>query len=134
MIETIYKELTRQAKQKNLSNYQDLAKLLNLNLKKKSDRNLIVDFLQAIAVSEHDAKRPMLTALVLQQKNNNDPGETFYDHARHLGLYWGSRDYMDRLNFWIRQVSLVHIHWSPPPQPPSPPPTEPTPPETNSKG
>ncbi|ELI5417777.1 hypothetical protein RRJ97_004407 [Vibrio parahaemolyticus] len=53
----------------------------------------------------------MLTSLVIHKGNDNNPGEGFYSIASELGIYNGSRNNLDRITFWVSQVSLVHDYW-----------------------
>lgn len=53
----------------------------------------------------------MLTSLVIHKGNDNNPGESFYSIANELGNYNGSRNNLDRITFWVSQVSLVHDYW-----------------------
>lgn len=108
---TLYNELVRLAQNNLLAAYSEVAPLIGLSMDSEEDRNEIARLLGEIAVHEHEAGRPMLTALVVHKGNDNNPGEGFFSIAHDLGLYSGSRDPMDRLIFWSNQVTEVHNHW-----------------------
>lgn len=112
MNETLYNELVRLARSRDLAAYSDVAPLVGLDMANEEDRNEIARLLGEIATHEQNENRPMLTALVVHRGNDNNPGEGFFSIAHDFGLYDGSRDQMARLIFWSNQVTAVHNHWA----------------------
>lgn len=112
MNETLYNELVRLARSRDLVAYSDVAPLVGLNMANEDDRHEIARLLGEIATHEQNEGRPMLTALVVHRGNDNNPGEGFFSIAHDFGLYDGGRDQMARLIFWSNQVTAVHNHWA----------------------
>lgn len=108
---TLYDKLVQLAKDKDLDAYSRVAPLINLSMDKEEDRDEISRLLGEIAVFEHGEGRPMLTALVVHKGDDNNPGEGFFDIAKSLGIYDGSRDPINRLKFWVNQVTDVYNYW-----------------------
>lgn len=111
MNRTLYDELLRLARLQQLAAYSDVSPLIGLSMDSESDREEIARLLGEIAVYEHAAGRPMLTALIVHRGNDNNPGEGFFSIAQQLGLYNGRRDQIARLTFWANQVTQVHNYW-----------------------
>ncbi len=107
----LYEELKIIARNKKLTYYSLIAPMLGLNMEVEDDRNEIARLLGQIAIHEQENGRPMLTSLVIHKGNDNNPGEGFYSIANELGIYNGSRNNLDRITFWVTQVSLVHGYW-----------------------
>lgn len=112
MNETLYNELVRLARSRDLAAYSDVAPLVGLDMANEDDRNEIARLLGEIATHEQNENRPMLTALVVHRGNDNNPGEGFFSIAHDFGLYDGSRDQIARLIFWSNQVTAVHNNWA----------------------
>lgn len=112
MNQTLYAELMRLARARQLAAYSGVSPLIGLSMDREQDRDEIARLLGEIAVYEHAEGRPMLTALIVHRGNDNNPGEGFFAIAQELGLYNGSRDQISRLTFWANQVTEVHNHWA----------------------
>jgi hypothetical protein len=63
---------------------------------------LMNHLLGAICVDEHNADRPMLTAIVTHKDGDMEPGPGFFEQARKLGY-----QVPDPLLFWSKQVQLI---------------------------
>ena len=87
----IREELLRVAKIGSYINYSDVAPLAGLDMDLPHDRNEIADILDGISQAEHDAGRPLLSAVVIR-RDKNKPGRGFFVLARRLGLYRGGDD------------------------------------------
>jgi hypothetical protein len=109
---TLYEKLLDLAKTKKLASYSEVAPLIGLDMAQEADRDEIARKLGDIVFFEHENNRPMLTALVVHQGGDNNPGEGFFSAAEKIGLFKSSRDPMKRLIFWSNQVTLVHNHWA----------------------
>ncbi|AKH20878.1 hypothetical protein [Sedimenticola thiotaurini] len=107
----LYDELVRLVRNDLLAAYSDVAPLVGLSMDVDEDREEIARLLGEIAAQEHQAGRPMLTALVVHKGSDNNPGEGFFSIAHDFGLYGGSRNQMERLTFLANQVTAVHNHW-----------------------
>jgi hypothetical protein len=56
---------------------------------------------------------PMLSAVVvLKDANNRQPGPGFWDLAKELGRYGGSRDEADRAGFWGQEFAACTQAWT----------------------
>lgn len=108
----LYEKLLELAKAKKLASYSEVAPLLGLDMSQDQDRDEIAKKLGDIVFFEHENHRPMLTALIVHQGGDNNPGEGFFSAAEKIGLFKSSRDPMKRLIFWSNQVTLVHNHWA----------------------
>ena len=103
----IREELLRVAKIGSYINYSDVAPLAGLDMDLPHDRNEIADILDGISQAEHDAGRPLLSAVVIR-RDKNKPGRGFFVLARRLGLYRGGDD----LGYWLAELRRVHDHWA----------------------
>lgn len=108
----LYEKLKELARDKKLASYTEISTLIGLDMSQEHDREVIAQKLGDIVFFEHDNNRPMLTALVVHQGGDNNPGEGFFSAAQKIGLFKSSRDPMKRLIFWSNQVTLVHNHWA----------------------
>ncbi|SRR5258706_15923266 len=61
-----------------------------------------------ISDDEHDADRPLISALVINQSNH--PGTGFFELARTLGLL-RSRSKEAEDDYWIAELRRVHEFW-----------------------
>ena len=102
----IYDELRRVAKDGSITRYSDIAPLAHLDMDSPEDRNCIADILDDISRSEHDAGRPLLSAVVIR-KDTNIPGQGFFNLAKSLRLPGADDDVL----FWVKEVQRVHDHW-----------------------
>ena len=102
----IYENLKEIARQKSLTNYDEIGKLVGLNMASEYDRIRIAQILDKINQLEVACGRPMITALVIL-KNKNMPGKGFFDCATKLGKYDGADDDL----FWSTEVARVYSYW-----------------------
>src|ERR1700712_1509407 len=112
MNKLIYDRLVELARAEDFDNYSRVAQLAGLSMDNDAHRDAISRILREIAVFEEGEGRPMLTAVVVHQGNDNNPGEGFFAAASEFGRYDGSRDPLLRLQFWVRELKAVHLHWS----------------------
>ena len=105
--QAIYEELLKAARSGEPVNYSDIAPLAGLNMDLAHDRNQIAGILDDISRAEHDAGRPLLSAVVIR-KGENMPGNGFFTLAKRLGLHTGG----DNLDFWLAELRRVHDHWA----------------------
>lgn len=102
----VLQELERLARNRGYSNYTDVGRLIGLDMNQPADRNRLSKILDDIAIAEHNEGRPLLPAVVIS-RDQNIPGEGFFELARQLGLYGGGDDLM----YWINELRRVHEHW-----------------------
>lgn len=108
----IYNRLLEVARtEPGLTTYSDIAPLANLSMDREEDRDEISRILEEILQHESAEGRPLLTALVVHRGDDNNPGEGFFAAATRLGRFSGSRNQMQRLSFWVREVNEVHEYW-----------------------
>ena len=103
----IREELLRVARIRSYINYSDIAPMAGLNMESPHDRNQIADILDSISQAEHDAGRPLLSAVVIRI-DKNMPGNGFFALARRLGLYRAG----DNFEYWLQELTRVHDHWA----------------------
>ena len=107
----LYNYLVNLAQNDGLKAYSEVAPLLGLDMSIENDRDDIANRLGVIAEFEQANGRPMLTSLIVHYGNDNNPGEGYFSMAQTLGLYYGSRNAIDRLTFWAGQVRDVYNYW-----------------------
>jgi hypothetical protein len=105
-VTTIFEKLKEVARNRSLTNYNEVGRLVGLNMASEYDRIRIAQLLDEINQLEVADDRPMITALVIL-KNENIPGEGFFKCAIGLGKYDGSDDD----SFWAQEVERVYTHW-----------------------
>ncbi len=103
----IREELVRVARNRGYINYSDVAPLAGLNMDLAYDRNQIADILDGISQAEHNAGRPLLSAVVIR-RDMNMPGKGFFALAKRLGLLREG----DNLEYWLAELRRVHDHWA----------------------
>jgi len=106
MHQAIYEQLKSVAQQGNVTTYSDIAPLANLDMGNQADRNKIGEILGEISTFEHEHKRPLLSVIVIH-RDNNMPGQGFFNLARELGIYKGSDDFL----FFVNELRRVHDYW-----------------------
>lgn len=116
MHEAIYRRLSELAPTEHLATYSQIAPLAGLSMDDEADRAAISRLLGEIARHEQASGRPMLTALVVHAGQDNNPGEGFFAIAEEFGRFSGSRNQLQRLEFWVREVTAVRAHWRAAPQ------------------
>ena len=100
-------EVAQGAQEKGYVYYSDVAPMAGLNMDSPGDRNEIAAILDGISQAEHDAGRPLLSAVVIR-RDENMPGTGFFTLARALGLHTEG----DNLDFWLAELRRVHDYWS----------------------
>ena len=105
--QVIYEELLRVAKGGETTYYSDIAPLARLNMNLQTDRNRIARILDSISKAEHEAGRPLLSAVVIL-RGEGVPGFGFFSLATELGL----RGTNDEIQYWRQELQHVHDYWS----------------------
>ncbi len=109
MHQQIYQRLSQVARLGQYVTYSDIAPLANLDIGIQADRNEIGRLLGEISLFEHNQGHPLLSAVVIH-RDNNMPGQGFFQLARQLNLHRGTDD----LLFFIEELRRVHNHWRQP--------------------
>jgi hypothetical protein len=65
----------------------------------------LAHFLGEISAEEHEAGRPLITALVVH-KHDLQPGKGFFELARSLGF-----SVLDEVQFWTNEISKLQMEW-----------------------
>ena len=94
------------ARDQNATTYAEISPIADLDMEDPADRNIMSQYLEEIARYEQEAKRPMLTAVVIH-KMDNIPGDGFFKIAIEFGRFDGG----DKLHFWINALAEVHEFW-----------------------
>lgn len=103
----IYEELQRVAREQDVTTYEPIAQLADLDMRRQEDRNEIGRLLGEISTYEHEQGRPLLSAVVHLQEQNR-PGVGFFTLARQLGLLQADGD---EDAFWNDEVRRVWQAW-----------------------
>ena len=109
MYDKLCEKLREVARQQSTTHYEDIAPMLGLMMGDPADRVRIGQILGEISKQEHDAGRPMLSAVVTH-KGDERPGLGFFELAQELGLV-GT---MDSETFFIHELKRVHRYWANP--------------------
>jgi hypothetical protein len=109
VIRQIHALLVATARARRVVTYQRVAAQVGLSLTSASDRERLARTLHAIAVAEHAAGRPLLTAVVVLRARGR-PGRGFTDLVRELGLHRG----VDDAECWRREVDAAYSCWGTP--------------------
>jgi hypothetical protein len=104
--EEIRQILIRTAGSRSVITYTDLCLQVKAIHIEPHDRALPY-FLGEVCTDEHDAGRPLLTAIVIYKNDPSKPADGFLDLADSLGYDTGVPD-----SFWIGQVRAAHDLWS----------------------
>ncbi|HTB81841.1 MAG TPA: hypothetical protein VK717_13230 [Opitutaceae bacterium] len=111
MHDAIYQKLVDFAKTAKLTFYSEIAPLADLSMDLPEDRAKISEILEEIGRHEEKEDRPMLTAIVIHAGGDNNPGNGFFELAKSLGRYGGSKNEQRRVEFWVKQVAETHAFW-----------------------
>lgn len=98
--------LIERAKAGDIVSYSELTRnIIAIQLEPQSFALTIM--LREIATEEHAAGRGMLTALVVYNSGDMQPGPGFFDLAGRIG-----KNTNDILRCWIKELKRVHGYWS----------------------
>ena len=106
MHQAIYRELKQLAKSEKITCYSSIAPLAGLDMTNPAHRREIGEILGEISQHEHDAGRPLLSAVVIS-RDTNMPGEGFFKLARDLSLFMAE----DELSFFTKELEKVYAQW-----------------------
>jgi len=99
--------LVQTARLRGLTNYTAAGPVVGLDMASEVGRILIAQVLDAINTEEVNEGRPMISSLVIYQKEGR-PGPGFFTCARGLGRLKGK----DEDGFWVKEVLAVHTWWA----------------------
>ncbi len=106
MNEEIYERLKVVARAGQVATYSEIAPLAGLDMADPDDRNQIGNLLGEISTFEHQHGHPLLSVVVIH-RDNNIPGNGFFNLARDLNVYNGMDDFL----FFIQELRRVHDFW-----------------------
>ena len=106
IIQVVYERLTELARARRTTTYSELGDLVGLDMSTEVGRIRIAQILDDINWYESMENRPMLSSVVIL-KNENRPGNGYFECARTLGKYRGNDD----LAFWSSELSEVYNNW-----------------------
>ena len=86
--------------------YNDLAAVAGWDMDDPAAASEVAGILRAISTAEHEAGRPLLSAVVVGAKTER-PGKGFFKLAQRLGRYDGGADGA----FFAQELRRVHAHW-----------------------
>lgn len=85
--------------------YEDLGQDIGLEMETLAERTQLTHMLTDVARREHDAGRPLLTAVVVN--DTGTPGYEFYSVADEVGYNVGSYD----VPFFKDELERVYEYW-----------------------
>ncbi len=100
---TVRTTLIEVAKHKGTIAYSDVARIADLHVRNQTFFRLLDD----ISTAEHEAGRPLLTAVVVRKKDGM-PGQGFFKLATRLGHH---RAVAAKKLDWIRERDRVYAQW-----------------------
>jgi hypothetical protein len=117
MLETAVRFLEEQARLGRTPSYTEVNSALarrgghrSFDFDQDGERAAMGELLGQVTQQKYDEVGAMLSAIVIYL-NENDPGLGFYRLASALGLLRPGPSKDQRLDFWARQVALVHNHY-----------------------
>lgn len=96
--------LAQRARRGDPITYSDLVNKITAVRMEPHDTRL-AHFLGEVSSEEHEAGRPLITALVVH-KHDMQPGKGFFDLSRSLGY-----SFVDEVAFWSDQIERLRIQW-----------------------
>lgn len=103
----VYDVLVTKAKAGKTVTYGEIAPMVGLDMALADDRNQMADILREIALHEHEAGHPLLTAVVVHAQDPCEPGPGFFKLAKELNLMQGSGQ---SAYFWA-ELQRVFEYW-----------------------
>ena len=103
----IHNKLMEVARLQSTITYSELGFLVDLDVNVGSDRAEMGRILGEVSRYEHEAGRPLLSAVVTRK--DGEPGKGFYALARELGMI---APRASRIAFWSQELKKVYDHWS----------------------
>jgi hypothetical protein len=107
MNEIIRQGLIEVAREERTVTYHEIAPLAHLDMENPADRDRIRLLLNEISAWEMHNGRPMLTAVVVHQRDGL-PGDGFFTCARNSGV---QKD-LDNVEFFVEELWRVHEYWN----------------------
>lgn len=104
--ELVRQRLEKVAKDRRTVTYSELSKVNMADQQITLDRTTLDDVLSSISAQEHEAGRPLLSAIVVSA-SDKQPDEEFFALAKQLELYDGQNG----LAFHIEEMRRVHDFW-----------------------
>lgn len=111
MNELVRDYLIQAARSRNLVTYSRVNEdcHLRLDFDLQTDRNEIGHILGEISTFEHQNGRPLLSAIVIHESNDNEPGAGFYELSAQL--YQRDVRVLRRELFWALEVDKCFVYW-----------------------
>jgi hypothetical protein len=111
----IARRLHKAARERGTITYSDLAgEMANAGvIEVEPHSSALAALLGQVNVLEHEAGRPLISALVVHKSGDLEPGPGFWAFARDLGIDPGSSQHA-RLDFWSQELERCYAHWSGP--------------------
>jgi hypothetical protein len=108
--EQIHQYLRDVARKQRKITYGDVADHIGLDPKNLGHLNNIATLLTKINEIENAARRPLLSAVVVN-KQSGMPGRGFFNSARQLRQFHGQTDEEKRA-FFEKELAAVHRYWA----------------------
>jgi hypothetical protein len=111
--EWLLRRLHRVARDRAMITYSDLANDMARAgvLRLEPHSSAMAGLLGQVNLLEHEAGRPLISALVIHKGGDLEPGSGFWEFAKDLGIDPGaSAD--GRLVFWTRELERCYSRWA----------------------
>ncbi len=105
-VERIAARLRAVARARRTVTYNDLAAVVGWDMDDPAAAREVAGILRSISTAEHEAGRPLLSAVVVGARTGR-PGKGFFKLAQRLGRYDGADDEA----FFAQELRRVHAHW-----------------------
>ena len=102
---TIRERLIEVAKRKETIFYKEVGGIVDLHHRDPNLHQILDD----INRREHEARRPLLTAVVVHATGDRMPGKGFFKLATQLGRH---RAADDRTLYWMWELERVYTEWA----------------------
>lgn len=109
--EPVYKTLPDIARARSMIAYSDLARRVGMPTDAHTLRDLVGWLLGEISSCEHQAGKPMLSAIVVT-KEDGLPGSGFFHLAVDLGKLRAGANRKARMTFWRKELRRVYSAWA----------------------
>jgi hypothetical protein len=109
-VRRVYELAARAARDQAFTYYQQVADELKLDMSNPAHRNELAHLSGRVSEAEHEAGRPMLSAVVVLAGDSPIPGEGFFTLARALGKFAGTTD-DEKMAFHLQELARVYEAW-----------------------
>lgn len=110
LLKEAYIALIHVARAREVTYYDDFAEAIGLE-RGWGDRNQVYKLLDEVNEREAAAGRPLLSVVVVK-KDCDVAGQGFFNNARQLGRYHGDDSVVEKMRFFVYELSAVYDYRS----------------------